>query len=96
MESFENRLKYFVQINECFLLGVGKEYILREQEKQLGFINTCLVYQKMIYKYRRYKNNSYVESLKISDSIIKTRLDKFGIIRNYKIFVLSTKITKRK
>ena len=53
-ECFENQLKDFVQMNECVLLVVGKEYIFGEQKKQLGFINTFLVYKKMIYKKRRY------------------------------------------
>ena len=45
-ESFENQLKDFVQMNECVLLGVGKEHIFSEQENQLSFINSCLVYIK--------------------------------------------------
>ena len=49
-ESFENQLKDFVQMNECVLLVVGKEYIFSEQEKQLSFINSCLVYKIMSYK----------------------------------------------
>ena len=53
-DSFENQLKDFVQMNEYVLLVVGKEYIFSEQEKQLSFINSCLVYKKMIYKKRRY------------------------------------------
>ena len=51
-ESFENQLKDFVQMNECVLLVVGKEHIFSEQEKQLGFINSCLVHTKTIYKKR--------------------------------------------
>ena len=38
-EIFKNQLKDFVQMNECVLLVVGKEYIFSEQEKQLSFIN---------------------------------------------------------
>ena len=45
-ESFKNRLKDFVQMNECVLLGVSKEYIFSEQEKQLGFTNSCLDIKK--------------------------------------------------
>ena len=51
--SFENQLKDFFQMNECVLLVVGKEYNFSEQEKQLSFINSCLVYKKMIHKKRR-------------------------------------------
>ena len=32
-KSFENQLKDFVQMNECVLLVVGKQYIFSEQEK---------------------------------------------------------------
>ena len=45
-ESFENQPKDFVQMNKCVLFVVGKEYIFNEQEKQLGFINSCLEYKK--------------------------------------------------
>ena len=51
-ESFEIQLKDFVQMNESVLLVVSKEYIFSEQEKQLSFINFCLVHKKMIYKER--------------------------------------------
>ena len=53
-ESFENQLKDFVQMNECVLFVVGKEYIFSAQGKRLSFINSCLVYKKMSYKKRRY------------------------------------------
>ena len=49
-ESFENQLKDFVQMNECVLLVVGKENIFSEQEKQVWFINSCLVYKKWFTK----------------------------------------------
>ena len=45
-QSFENQLKDFFQMNECILPVIGKEYIFSEQEKQLSFINSCLVLYK--------------------------------------------------
>ena len=48
-EDFENKLKQFIHIDDTVLLGKGNQYYFNEYERQFGFGESCLTFDKLIY-----------------------------------------------
>ena len=81
-EDFENKLKQFIHIDDTVLLAKGKQYYFNEYERQFSFGESCLTFDKLIYKKRRYSTYSYAKTLKINDSIIEINSREYGIIHS--------------
>lgn len=77
-EHFENRVKAFIHVNDTVLLGKGSNHQFDEQEKQLGYTGPCSFYKKFVHKKIRGTTKSYIENLKVNDSVIETSSGKTG------------------
>lgn len=76
--------KFYTSIDNCILLGSGKQYILNEEESVLypHEYKTCKVYQKMKLNNIRYTTETYTSKLKSNDSVFKSSKTYFGIIQS--------------
>ncbi|XP_039304623.1 uncharacterized protein LOC120357652 [Solenopsis invicta] len=80
---FQNRLKYVCKIDDCVLLGSGKDYTLTlEEQNCFGSAISCKVFHKMLCHGLRFTSEIYTRANKSNDSIIVTRDDTKGIITN--------------
>lgn len=83
-DHFQNKLKYVCKIDDCVLLGIGKDYTLTLEEKNCfgTAISACKVFNKMFCHGLRFTNEIYTRANKSNDSIIVTQDDTKGIITN--------------
>ncbi|XP_071570621.1 uncharacterized protein [Temnothorax nylanderi] len=80
---FQNRLKYVCKIDDCVLLGSGKDYTLTlEEQNCFGSAISCKVFHKMLCHGLRFTSEIYTRANKSNDSIIVTRDGTKGIITN--------------
>ncbi|XP_011859092.1 PREDICTED: uncharacterized protein LOC105556604 isoform X2 [Vollenhovia emeryi] len=82
-KNFQSRLKYVCKIDDCVLLGLGKDYTLTLEEKNcFGSAIRCKVFYKMFCHGLRFTSETYTRANKSNDSIIVTRDGTKGIITN--------------
>ena len=88
---FQNRVKFSSKVDNCTLIGQGKEYNLEPKEmillKDVGSNQTFIKYEKIIKDGRRYTSIEYDRCQKKCDHFFQTVSGVFGII--YKILLIT-------
>lgn len=69
VQDFEQKIKSCVLISRTVLIG-RKENFFNEQESQLGFEGSCVSFDRMHIKHKRYTTETYANSLKTNDSAV--------------------------
>ena len=84
-----NRLKYVCKVNDCTMIGLGRNYELSKETLEclkkvidVNMIVECKQFTKIIYKGCRYSTNKYQRCLRRNDSVFQCIDSRFGIISN--------------
>lgn len=76
-----NRVMFSSNVDDCTLLGSGKNYTLNDEEKAcFGSALVCKSYHKILLGSQRFTSQMYARANKSDDSVIRTQYNEKGII----------------
>ncbi|CAG5075356.1 Protein of unknown function [Cotesia congregata] len=82
-KNLTGRLKNSFKVDNCVLIGKGKNHVLSSQEREiLNRSDRCKCYDRFIYKGTRYTSKMYRFCKKKNDYIVLFKNGKVGIIQN--------------